>query len=302
MVSSGFTARRLETLRPAIQQLARHHLEAFLEQGEFDFVEAVGDIPVHVIAELIGIPPEDRGDLLRMTNLMLEYNSESGQSPPGFWESAIKVKDYFTGLIADRRRHPCDDLATVVATAEVEGEQLSDDEIVTLIGVLNIAGSESTAKVITNAWYQAWRNPEQKKLIWAGAMDGWVEETLRHDNSAQLIARLLTADTELHGVEVPAGSRIVLLVSSANRDERVFGQPDRFDVGRGPDVWRKAIPFGWGPHFCLGAALARLTASTVLAELVRTVADFDVFPDGATYLHHPNLRGFASLPTAVHRR
>ncbi|MFI9550235.1 cytochrome P450 [Nonomuraea endophytica] len=302
LVSKGFTPRRVAALQPEIRQAARRQLAPFLQKGEFDFVAAVGDIPVHVIAELIGIPPEDRADLLRMTNLMIDYDSQTGAMPAEFWDCAGKVIEYFKALIDDRRRHPRDDLATVMAGAEVDGERLSDEEIVAMLGVLNVAGNESTTKVISNAWYQAWRSPEQKRLIWAGAIHGWVEETLRHDNSAQLIARLLTTDTVLHGVTVPAGSRMVLLVSSANRDETVFDRAEEFDVRRGPEQWQKAIPFGSGPHFCLGAALARLTATTVLSELVSVVDSYSLDLDGATYVHSPNLRGFASLPTSVSLR
>jgi cytochrome P450 len=299
LVSQGFTPRRIAHLEEGVRTMARQHLRPFLESGEFDFAAAVADIPVHVISEMIGIPYEDRSELLRMSNLMVDHQNESGGMPEEFWDCATVVIAYFKELIAHRRRHPREDLASVMACAEIDGAPLSDDEIVTVIGVINVAGSESTGKILSNAWYQAWLHPRQREAAWSGGVGSWVEETLRHDNPAQLLARLLTEPTTLHGVDMPAGARVALLVSSANRDERVFDRAETFMLDRDPGDWQNAIPFGSGPHFCLGRALARLTTTVVLEELVATVRTYRVDSDTATYVHSPNLRGFASLPTSV---
>jgi cytochrome P450 len=127
----------------------------------------------------------------------------------------------------------------------------------------------------------------------------WIEETLRHDTSSQVLARHLRADVALHGRVAPAGSKLLLLLGSANRDERVFTEPARYDVHRDKDELAQLLSFGAGKHYCLGANLARLEARVVLAELVRRFASFEVHPEGAVRVHSTNVRGFARLPITV---
>jgi hypothetical protein len=161
-----------------------------------------------------------------------------------------------------------------------------------------VAGNETTTKLLANAWYWAWRNPSERAVPFSdpARIDGWVEETLRYDTSSQMLARVTTEDVELHGTRIPAGERVLLLVGSANRDERVFPDADRYDVGRDTS---QLASFGVGRHFCLGASLARLEARVALEELVARVADYDIDADRAVRVHSVNVRGFASLPTRV---
>jgi cytochrome P450 len=161
-----------------------------------------------------------------------------------------------------------------------------------------VAGNETTAKLLANAWYWAWRNPGERGKPFAdhGRVDDWIDETLRYDGSSQTLARTLTHDVELHGERIPAGGRALLLIGSANRDPRVFPDPDRYDLDR--DTAEMAS-FGVARHFCLGAPLARLEARIALAELVRRVRDYDVDAAAARRVHSVNVRGFESLPTTV---
>jgi cytochrome P450 len=154
------------------------------------------------------------------------------------------------------------------------------------------------ALVLANAWYWAWRFPDQMTLALAdpGRAPQWVEETLRYDTSSQMLLRVVTGDVELLGTTVHDGERVLLLVGSANRDPDAFADPDRYDLDRDTT---KLISFGGGRHFCLGASLARLEARVVLEELVGRVADYDIDASGARRVHSINVRGFASLPTTV---
>jgi cytochrome P450 len=164
-----------------------------------------------------------------------------------------------------------------------------------------VAGNETTTKLLGNAWYWAWRNPAARAAPFADAsrIPDWIEETLRYDTSTQMLARLATEDIALHGTTIPAGDRVVLLVGSANRDERAFRDPDAYDLDR-PDIERQQIvSFGFGRHFCLGASLARLEARVCLEELVAAVADYDIDTSCMRRVHSVNVRGFASLPTTV---
>ncbi len=164
-----------------------------------------------------------------------------------------------------------------------------------------VAGNETTAKLLGNAWYWAWRNPDQRAKPFAEPtrIDDWIEETLRYDTMSQMLARTLTEDVSLYGEVVPAGDRVLLLPGSANRDDRVFPEPDRYDLERDTSA---LVSFGIGRHFCLGAPLARLEARIALGELVALVSDYDIDPDGIKRVHSINVRGLAALPTTVKAR
>lgn len=161
------------------------------------------------------------------------------------------------------------------------------------------AGNESTGKTLGNAWYHGWRHPEVGGAGLDGRAADWTNETLRYDSSSQMVARVLTEDTVLHRVRLPAGARMAILPASANRDARVFPDPDRYDLDRDT---RKLISFGHGPHHCLGAALARLEMRIALEEIGALASGYEIDIDNARRSHSPHQRGFASLPCTVRRR
>ena len=304
LVSRGFTPRRVAQLEPRIREIARGYL-ANLQDGEpFDFIkDFAGRLPMDVISELIGVPVQDR-DELRIKSDLLVHREEGVQDvPPEGIAAAMDLVVYYTEMLAERRARPTDDLTSALLAAEIDGDRLNDDEIIGFLFLMVVAGNETTTKLLGNAWYWAWRNPEQRSKVFAdpSKIPTWVEETLRYDTSTQLLARITTCDIELHGGVIPAGDRVVLLVGSANRDPRVFSSPDSYDLDR-PESLPQIASFGFGRHFCLGASLARLEAQVALQELVSAVSSYEIDAAETKRVHSVNVRGFASLPSMVSLR
>ena len=218
--------------------------------------------------------------------------------PQAGMDAALSLVGYYQGMVDERRRTPKDDLTSALAVAELDGERLTDEEIVAFLFLMVVAGNETTTKLLGNAWYWAWHHPDQRSKPFADPtrVTDWVEETLRFDTSSQMLLRVARTDLELHGVHIAEGDRVLLLVGSANRDETVFPDPDRYDLDRDTS---KLVSFGSGRHFCMGAPLARLEARVALGELVDRVSDYDVDPDGIERVHSINVRGLAALPTTV---
>ena len=302
LVSRGFTPRRVAELEPRIRELTRKHLEVALAKGSFDFVgDLAGKLPMDVISELIGVPEADRDEVRRLSDLLVHREEGRDDVPPAGVEAAFTLIAYYADMLAQRRAQPTDDLTSALLAAEVDGDRLTEDEIMGFLFLMVVAGNETTTKLLANAWYWAWRNPgERAKPLGNDArVLTWIEETLRYDTSTQLLARLTTADVTLHDTTIPAGERVVLIVGSANRDERVFQEPDHYRLDRPERELQQIASFGFGRHFCLGASLARLEARVCLEELVARVADYDIDPSGIRRVHNVNVRGFATLPTTV---
>jgi hypothetical protein len=299
IVSRGFTVRRITDLAPHILELTRQHLEPALEMGSFDFVaDFAGKLPMDVLSEMIGFPAADRPEVRRLADLLVHREEGVFDVPASGVEAALTLARYFTEMIAERRRRRTDDLTSALLDAEFDGEQLNDADIISFLFLIVVAGNETTAKLLANAWYWAWCNPDERAKPFAdpARIESWIDETLRFDGSSQMLARTLTRDVELHGVRIPAGDRALLLIGSANRDPRVFSDPDGYDLDRDTS---EMVSFGVARHFCLGAPLARLEARIALNELVRRVRDYDVDPAAARRVHSVNVRGFESLPTTV---
>jgi cytochrome P450 len=305
LVSRGFTPRRVAELEPRIRELTGAYLDAALAKGRFDFIgELAGKLPMDVISELIGVPAADRDEVRRLSDLLVHREEGVEDVPPAGVEAAFALVAYYADLLAERRAHPTEDLTSALLAAEVDGDRLTEDEIMGFLFLMVVAGNETTTKLLGNAWYWAWRNPDQRATPFAdpARVPSWIEETLRYDTSSQMLARIATEDIALHGEVIPAGDRVVLVVGSANRDERAFTDPDAYDLDRPERELQQIASFGFGRHFCLGASLARLEARVALEELVARVADYDIDPDGIRRVHSVNVRGFAALPTTVELR
>ncbi|HZN13104.1 MAG TPA: cytochrome P450 [Acidimicrobiales bacterium] len=299
LVSRGFTPRRVTDLAPHILELTRQYLDPALEAGTFDFVaDFAGLLPMDVISEMIGVPAADRVEVRRLADLLVHREPGVFDVPPAGFEAALELAGYFAEMLAERRRHQTDDLTSALLEAELDGERLDDNEIVSFLFLMVVAGNETTAKLLANAWYWAWRNPDERTKPFAdpGRIGDWIEETLRYDGSSQMIGRTLVADATLHGEPIPAGSRVLLLAGSANRDDDVFPDAARYDLDRDASA---LLSFGVGRHFCLGASLARLEATIALNELVARVADYDIDEAASRRVHSVNVRGFEALPTTV---
>jgi cytochrome P450 len=300
LVSKVFSPRHIAELEPQIRGIARSHLEPLADRESFDFVtDYAAKIPMDVISELIGIPPGDRAEARRLINLAFHRPPGARDITPEGARALGTLMEYHVDLIGQRRRTPGTDLLTTLAEASVDGSPLTDQQITALLGLLITAGYETTLRVLGNAWYWAWRHPEQRVRAFDGRIGNWVEETLRYDTAVQYLVRTLTQDRVLHGVRMPQGARILLLLGAANRDSEVFPDPDRYDLDRDT---RHAISFGGGFHFCLGGPLARLEARIALDELVTRVSEYEIDPDHIRRVHTTNIRGFDCLPTTVKLR
>ncbi|MEV4648292.1 cytochrome P450 [Saccharopolyspora sp. NPDC049357] len=303
LVSRGFTPRRVRDLQPRILELARHHLRPALESGEFDFVaDFAGKFPMDVISELMGVPEADRDRLRELADTVMHRDEGVFDVPQAAMEASLNLVAYYADMLAERRRERTDDLTSALLDAEIDGDRLSDEEIIAFLFLMVVAGNETTTKLLANAAHWAHLNPaEQAKPFHdPDRVSDWIEETLRYDTSSQMVARTATEDIRLHGTTIPAGARVLLLVGSANRDPRAFDDADRYDLDRRTDT--QIVSFGGGTHFCLGAHLARLEARIALTEFVELVKSYDVDTDRAQRVHSSNVRGFATLPVRVESR
>ena len=299
LVSRGFTPRRVAGMEDNIRALTVHHLDAALDRGTFDFVaDLAGVVPMDVISELLGVPEADRPLLRKQSDLLIHREEGVTDVPPAGIEAAFALVIYYAELIAERRANPGDDLISALCAAELDGDRLTDDEITSFLFLMVVAGNETTTKLLAHAWYWGWRNPDERAKPFGdpSRVPSWVDETLRYDTSSQMLARVTLTDVELHGRTIATGDRVLLLAGSANRDERAFPDPDRYDLDRDRETVGIAS-FGVGRHFCLGASLARMEARIVLEELIERVADYEIDPAGTKRVHSVNVRGFETLPT-----
>ena len=296
LVSRGFTPRRVAGLEPRVREIAVRALEACAERGRCDFIaDFAGRLPMDVISELLGVPESDRGQLRAWADQVVHRDEGVQGMPAAAAAAALRILQYFTVLVEERKARPRDDLTGALLAAEIDGDRLSEREILGFLFLMIIAGNETTTKLLGNAAYWLWRNPSQRDKLPA-RIPGWVEETLRYDSSTQALARLVAKDVEVHGRTLRAGEKCVLLVGSANRDERAFPDPDRFDVERDTTGM---LSFGQGNHFCLGASLARLEARVALEELWRRFPHYEIEPGAIARVHSVNVRGFAALPVKL---
>jgi cytochrome P450 len=299
IVGKSFTPRRVAAMEARIRELAVLLLQPALERGSFDFVaDFAGRLPMDVISELVGVPPEDRAEIRRLADLLVHREEGMDDVPPEGVHAALTLAGYYADMVADRRRHERDDLTWSLLQAEIDGDLLTDDEVISFLFLLVVAGNETTTKLLSNAWYWGWRHPEEgaKPLADARRVPDWVEETLRYDTSTQMILRVTHVPVSVRGIDIEAGQRVLLLIGSANRDEEVFEAGDVYDLDRST---QNLISFGGGRHFCMGAALARMEARIALTELVSRVKSYDIDPGGIERVHSINVRGLASLPTTV---
>ncbi|GAA3698802.1 cytochrome P450 [Gordonia hankookensis] len=307
LVSKGFTPRRVGDLSGRITALTHQHWSKCLDMGEFDYIaDFAGLLPMDVVSELLGVPEADRAHLRHQSDLLLHREEGVLDIPEAAVYAYIELHKYYSDLIADRRKNLGDDLVSALIEAEVDDDatgekiRLTEDEIVGFMVLMVVAGNETTTKLLANALYWGWRNPDElaKPLADPDAVADWTEETLRYDNSTQMVLRRVLSDVEYGGRTIPAGERVLLLVGAANRDTDVFGaDAAQYQIGR--DCSQALLSFGMGTHFCLGAHLARLESNIGLGEVARSIRSVDIDIDNAVRVHSVNVRGFAELPVKV---
>jgi cytochrome P450 len=299
LVTKGFTPRRVAELETRVREITHEHLDAAVADGTLDFIDDLaGKVPMDVVSELLGVPAEDRSELRRLADLVVHREDGVLDVPPAASAASLELIVYYLELIADRRATRRDDLTSALIDVDVDGEHLTDEELCAFLFLMVVAGNETTTKLLGNMWFWTDEHLDQKQRVLSGdvSIAQWVEETLRYDASSQVIARTVTTDTKVAGEVLRAGERALLLIGSANRDPLVFADPDRYDLARDAS---QLLSFGVGPHYCLGANLARLEAKVVMEELLGLIQDWHVERAGVERVHSVNVRGFAHLPSTV---
>lgn len=295
LVSRAFTPRRINELESSIRVLTGELLEGCRERAGFDLVaEFAAPLPTIVIADLLGVDRGDRGDFRHWSDQMIQRDPADPDAEARAADGARSLYRYFAGVVADRRRRPGDDLVSGLVAAEVDGERLTDHEILAFCLLLLVAGNETTTNLISNAAVLLAQHPEQRGRLAAdpALLGGAIEEFLRYESPVQALARTVTRPVELHGEHLAPGDKVLLLFGSANRDEREFDDADLFDVLRRPS---RHLAFGHGVHYCLGASLARLEARVAYEELLAQIPDYELAGE-PSQLRSGVVRGLATLP------
>ena len=286
LVYRGFTPKRVQDHTPRIVELCTQIIDKVSEKGECDFVwDIAAPLPLLLIADMLGFPEEAFDDLLKWSDDMMR--GTTGYPDPGgpvteaqilAPQAGLAFREFQLGVIADRRsKPPQDDLVSTLCYAEIDGHKLDDESIVQESLLILIGGDETSRHVMTDGMLALLEFPDQRDLLVAepDRIELGVEELLRYVSPIKNMARTVTRDLELRGQQLHEGDQVMLFYPSANRDASVFDDPDRLDVTRDPNPH---LAFGFGPHFCMGASLARLELKVMFTELLRRLPDIELVP------------------------
>jgi cytochrome P450 len=304
LVNRAFTPRRVGDLEAFVAALADRYLDQFVGAEHFDYVEQFGAlVPPMVIGELLGVPASERDQLRHWFDDLLHRDEDSTGPSERAMAAGLATFEYVSAMIAERRVAPRDDLISALLEAELDDDgsarALSDFEVVSFVVLLAGAGVETVARLLSWAAVVLARNPAQRALLAndPALIANGIEELLRYEAPSPVNGRWVTRPFELYGTVVPAGSKILLLNGSANRDPREFDDPEHFDVRR---AIKRHITFGYGAHYCLGAALARLEGRVALARTLARFPTWEIDDAELAPVHTSTVRGFASVP--IHLR
>ncbi len=306
LVAKAFTPRVIAALEPRIRALVAELFAAFADHGRFDVVgELAYPLPVRIISELLGVPPADHELFVGWSRLLVRGLDPAMAITDPVEVAAIvaaqnELTAYFHDLVATRRATPGDDLLSRLIAIEEQGDQLTEPELVSTCVLLLVAGHETTANLIANGILALLRHPDQLAALRAdpALIGGTVEEVLRHDPPVQLTTRVVRKPTRFGAVTAPTDGVLLLLLAAANRDPAVFADPDRFDITRDA---HQHLSFAAGPHFCLGAGLARLETTLTLTAFAERMVDPVLDNDSLRYRPHVNLRGPERMEVAFSR-
>lgn len=275
----------------------RSVIESVAERGECDLVNDIALwLPLHAIADLVGVPECDRKQVFEWTELTFGF--DPSVTPEQRMHAATEMYAYADAMCAERRARPRNDLMTVLLEAEIDGDRLSDMQLSAFFMLLQNAGSETTRNLITTGTLTLLRNPDELARLRGdlSLLPLAIEELLRHATPVMSFTRTATRDTEIAGTPIREGDHVLMVYPSANRDERTFDHPDDLDITRDPN---DHVAFGaGGPHFCLGAHLARLESRLVFEEILTRFVELELTADPASLprVHSNLIDGFAEMP------
>ncbi|MGH3688138.1 MAG: cytochrome P450 [Pseudonocardiaceae bacterium] len=305
LANKTFTARRTEGLRPRIEAIVDELLDAAAAAGPtMELIGALAyPLPITVICELIGVPPGDRHNV-RTWSRQLVNQTEAVPTPDAVQrieQAATEFEGYLRDLIARRRAEPADDILSALVTVAESGAQLTENELVSTCYLLLVAGHETTVNLIGNGTLALLRHPDQLRRLQQDPtlIRSAVEELLRYDSSVQQVTRIVMGQVEVGGRTLSDGELVSPLLAAANRDPDWFPDPDRLDLGRANN---RHLSFGNGPHFCLGAPLARLEGAVAIGALVRRLPALRLDTETVEWRPKPALRGLERLPVAYQPR
>jgi cytochrome P450 len=303
-VSKAFTPRRMALLEEDIRRLCASLLDAQVGQGSFDYVQDFGArVPAYVIAALLGVPEEDRDTVRGFIDESFHLDPETGMQNDISAGAMLKLMEYVGEQLADRQKSSRDDMLTDLLNGEIvdeDGElrRLTMEQAANFALLIGSAGTETVARLLGWAGLTLDDNPDQRAELAAdhSLIPNAVEELLRYEAPSPVQSRWCTADAHVHGQTIPANSKVVLITGSAGRDERAYPDADRFDIHRKMD---HHVSFGYGIHFCLGAALARTEARIALEETFKRFPEWSVDREAAVPLYTSTVRGYSRLPISV---
>jgi cytochrome P450 len=302
LVSRLFTPRAINELEPKVQAIAATVLDEARERGELDVViDFSGYLPMMVIAEMLGLPQDARGDLRRLSDRMLDRSDadETGEASDTARDAMVEANAILGQIVEEKAKHPSDDIASLLLTATVTDDEgvehrLTHEQVVYRLMELIAAGHETTAKLIANGIVAlTWYRDQRAELVADPALiPQAVEEMLRWDPPSHYQGRWVEQDVTLHGVTIPAESRVILITGAANHDDRVFENPELFDIHR---TIERHVAFGFGIHLCIGAALARLESRIAFEELLLRYPNYEL-TQPIRRAYSSNVRGLSNLP------
>lgn len=299
LVNKGFTPRMVARIEQRARVMANAILDTVVERGECDFVtEVAAELPLQIIAEVMGVPNEDRHLVFDWSNRMIGSDDPEYQAAPEAAQmAALELYAYSHELFDKKRAEPHEDLMSVLTRIEVESEKLSDLELDLFFLLLCVAGNETTRNLIGHGQLALMQHPDQRAKLLANPelLSGAVEEMLRWGTPVMHFRRTASKDTEIGGQAVDEGDKVVIWYTSANRDQTVFDDPYTFDIMRSPN---QHVAFGGGgPHFCLGANLARLEIRIMFETLLRRIPDMEIAGD-VERLRSNFINGIKHLPVS----
>lgn len=297
LVAKGLGPRQMAKYEAHVQDVARKLVDRIAGQGHCDLVEDIAKpLPMTLIGEMLGADEADYDRLQHWSDVMLTGADGAVNKNDATMQAAIEYYQYAAVVVAERTANPQDDLVSTLIHGDVDGEKMTHERVVGNALLLLVGGNETTRNVITGGVQALLSHPDQRDLLLANLDDvtGAVEESLRWVTPILNMQRWTTEDVEVRGVTIPAESSVMMCYNSANRDERIFDEPFRFDITRSPN---RHIAFGFGPHLCLGASLARLEIRTIFTELFRRLPDLRLVTteDELTYSHSTFVRGIQEL-------